>query len=362
MPFQIAFVTPLSSNGLYSPNVTNKLSLNIFAGYNGGLNGLEVGGFANVLKGDMKGMQAAGFLNANFGKAQGAQFAGFANISFKNYKGGIQASGFMNLVNGDSELLQASGFVNGVNGELMGMQASGFANYCSTLYGAQFAGFINTNTGSTYGAQTAGFANFTAGDLHGFQISGFINFAKKVNGGQIGIFNFADEYEKGIPIGLLSFVRNGFQQVEVGSNESLQATVSYKTGHSKFYNILSLGTAVRNDKIHWAWGYGVGTNLIISAKTNAQIELVSYHINEDQTFTDHLNSLNQIGVTFAYNVTSTLQIYAGPSFNIFVRKANDFEIQNNDQSAIIPWSIFEKTYKNNTQITLYPGFKVGIRI
>jgi len=69
--FQFTFITPLGTNGIESENVTNNLSINLLAGYNGGLRGTEFGGFANILKGDM----------------DGAQFAGFSNINLKTGKG-----------------------------------------------------------------------------------------------------------------------------------------------------------------------------------------------------------------------------------------------------------------------------------
>ncbi len=59
LPFQITFITPMGTNGTLSPKVTSNLSLNVVAGYNGGVEGVEVGGFANVLEYDMKGGQFA---------------------------------------------------------------------------------------------------------------------------------------------------------------------------------------------------------------------------------------------------------------------------------------------------------------
>ncbi len=46
-PFQISFVTPMGTNGLESGKVTNRISVNLLAGYAGGLEGIEVGGFFN---------------------------------------------------------------------------------------------------------------------------------------------------------------------------------------------------------------------------------------------------------------------------------------------------------------------------
>ena len=65
--FHLSFITPLGTNGIESWNTINHFSLNLFAGFSGGLEGIEIAGFANGLKEDMKGIQIAGFCNNTFG-------------------------------------------------------------------------------------------------------------------------------------------------------------------------------------------------------------------------------------------------------------------------------------------------------
>ena len=72
-PFQISFITPLGTNGIESVNINNNFSINLFGGYNGGLDGLEVSGFAGILKNNMKGTQIAGFGNIVLKEGDGAQ-------------------------------------------------------------------------------------------------------------------------------------------------------------------------------------------------------------------------------------------------------------------------------------------------
>ena len=168
----ISLITPLGTNGLESWNTVNHLSLNLFAGYSGGLDGLEVAGFANALKGDMRGIQVAGFCNNTFGDADGFEIAGFWNYNHRNVKG----------------------------------------------------------------MQIAGFANLTRGTMEGIQVSGFINYAKVVKGLQIGYINIADTIESGMPIGFISFVKDGYRVVQIGGNETFMGEISYKSGIERFYN------------------------------------------------------------------------------------------------------------------------------
>ena len=58
-PVQISFVTPLGTNGMESWKVINNFSLNMFAGYNGGVQGVEIAGFHNQIKEDVVGLQIA---------------------------------------------------------------------------------------------------------------------------------------------------------------------------------------------------------------------------------------------------------------------------------------------------------------
>ncbi len=360
-PYQISFITPMGTNGYLAPKITNQLSINIFAGYNEGVNGLEVAGFANVLKGDLWGLQAAGFLNANMGHSQGAQFAGFSNFTRKKFNGGIQGSGFLNVIGSDAQVLQLAGFLNVVNGKTSGLQAAGFSNISRGVNGGQFSGFANFNTGKLEGLQAAGFANFNAGSIKGAQISGFLNMAKDVNGFQIGIVNYCDEIKNGVPIGLISIVKNGFKEFEIGGNESFYTTLSYKTGHRKFYNILSAGTSISNNKIIWGFGYGIGSSLDLNEKLGMNLELISYHVNEDEPFTDYLNNLNKLNLTLSYPLSKTVEAYFGPTFNVLVSD-NVAGIQESNTSSIVPWSFFDKTYDNDTRVVMYPGFTLGIRL
>src|SRR5690554_114540 len=62
-PFQATFITPFGTNGADAPRIENKFSLNMLAGVNGGVQGFEAGGLANVILGSVRGSQLAGLAN-----------------------------------------------------------------------------------------------------------------------------------------------------------------------------------------------------------------------------------------------------------------------------------------------------------
>jgi len=342
-PFHLSFITPLGTNGLESWNTVNHLSVNLFAGYSGGLKGVEVAGFANVLKGNMDGIQVAGFCNNTFGEAKGAEIAGYWNLNFKSVTG-----------------FQASGFANVALGHVDGFQATGFANYAKGVSVAQASGFANVSTGDASGVQATGFANVVTGTMRGVQASGFLNYARKLKGVQIGIVNYTDSLEAGIPIGLLSIVRNGYFALDLSASESLYAQISLKTGVRRFYNILSMGGATHRGDLHWGWGYGFGTLLPVANSLDLSIEGIAWYLNKNYWFTGYQTTLNRLQVAVNYQLNQRMSLYLGPSLNLWITNVND----SGDPFAEAPFdrlTIYQRT-GHRVQYEIYPGLSAGINI
>ncbi|MFC2096622.1 hypothetical protein ACFLQ3_02875 [Bacteroidota bacterium] len=374
-PFQLTFVTPLGTNGIEAWNVTNNFSVNILAGYNGGLDGVELSGFAGVLKNDMKGTQLSGFGNVVLGNGNGVQLAGefnyikgnftgtqlsgFANITQSKSKA-WQISSFSNVALGSLDGVQITGFANAAIEEISKIQISGFANYSKGNGAGQITGFSNVNNGSLKGVQLAGFSNVNTDSLKGVQIAGFSNYTKTLRGVQIAPFNYVDSLEKGLPIGFLSFVQNGYRAFEISTSETLYGIASFKTGTRQFYNILSVGASYRDGKYLWGWGYGIGTLIPLKEEWDLGIELLSYHVNENEWFTEELNLNNKLQITASKKVSENMNVFGGLSFNVNVSET----IRDNGnafKSSITPYDIFDKTYGNDNNVKMYPGFTAGIR-
>ncbi|MFC2129673.1 STN and carboxypeptidase regulatory-like domain-containing protein, partial [Bacteroidota bacterium] len=190
-----------SKNGV----AINRFSLNILAGYTGGVEGIEIGGFLNIDRNYVSGVQIAGFGNIVGKKTRGVQLAGFTNINIGSIYGvqvagfnnvtndtitGVQVAGFTNYLRGAMNGAQVSGFYNHLAKGANGFQAAGFVNYAGRDFrGAQVAGFVNVAIDSIYGAQVSGFANYQRGEMNGVQIAGFSNVARgKVKGAQVSGF------------------------------------------------------------------------------------------------------------------------------------------------------------------------------
>ncbi len=385
-PFQMTFISPMGTNGIEAGKITNKVSINILAGYAGGLDGVEFGGFSNVINGEVKGAQFAGFTNVVNGGTEGVQFSGFTNVVRHDLIGGqftgfsnvvtgnvtgIQAAGFSNVARGDLNTGQISGFANVVNGKTDGVQIAGFTNVArKDITGVQLAGFANVAGNNAKAIQIAGFSNTAKDTLTGFQLSGFINSAKHVKGSQIGFINICDTLEKGIPLGFISIVRKGYHKFEIGGSESFYAFASVKLGVSKFYNIFSI--AVKPDKgmLLWGPGYGIGTEFNMNDKLKMNVDLMSYAIFDSEhnwrnetwetgNWDYEYSSLNTLSLTVSRQFKPHLSVYGGPSLNVSVSNETDNE-GTLIGTQIAPWTVYKETYRN-TMIEIYPGFKAGIR-
>ncbi len=390
--FQFTFITPLGTNGVEAANKTNTFSINLLAGYNGGLKGVELGGFVNILKGSMDGVQLAGYSNVNLSTGKGFQGAGFLNYNHREFNGaqisgctnialatssGFQGSGFANVVKGSFEGAQISGFANVVTDSIVGFQGAGVVNYAkrntrgqlagfanfnfSDIHGAQLSGCCNMNVGNCTGAQVAGVVNINVGAIRGAQVAGLLNYTKRLSGLQLGIFNYVDSIESGMAIGVLSFVRNGYHQLEVSANESMSGVISYKTGTKGFYNILSAGVALRDNSIYWGFGYGVGTIIPVKGRFELDIEAICFQVNSDDHWDSHrLNLHNRINVLGSVRLTDRITVFGGPAWNVLVAdiEGDNGELINSDYA---PWHVFDKTYSNRTNVKMYPGFSVGVR-
>ena len=108
--FQLSFVPPLSTNGAYSHQYTNTVSLNLLVGISRNEEAFTWGGISNIILNDAKGFQMAGLSNYVGNDGQGVQSAGLANINKNKFSG---------------------------------FQMAGLANTASAMTGFQFAGLVN---------------------------------------------------------------------------------------------------------------------------------------------------------------------------------------------------------------------------
>ncbi len=136
------------------------LRINLFAGRQRNLWGIDAGGLGNILEGSLTGIQGAGLWNSVGEASAAVQSAGIANLCERDFTG-VQVAGIYNWTGEEFTGLQA-GLLNRAGG-LTGVQAGlynaadhgvglqiGLVNTARALAGVQI-GLANINTESPLG-------------------------------------------------------------------------------------------------------------------------------------------------------------------------------------------------------------------
>ncbi|MDW7695451.1 hypothetical protein R9C00_27310 [Flammeovirgaceae bacterium SG7u.111] len=354
-PAQITFVYPLGSNGFDAMDYSNKFSLNVLFGLNGGLDGgTELAGIASYNHGDVSGFQAAGMFNVNKGKTEGAIMSGLANLS-----------------GGDSRGALFAGYVNATNGSSKGLQSAGFANVTlKSFNGAGFAGFTNVVLDSASGFMGAGFANVVTNNASGVHISpfnvttkrfdgfqlGVVNYASTLSGTQLGIINVVTDLEKGVPIGLFSVVKGGLFEIEVLAGEALYSNLNYKMGVDQFYTIFKAGFATYKDKSVVSYGAGFGTNVSLGARNVLSIDLSSSQLNYDNNWDGKVNLLNKLDFNFKIALSDHVSFILGPSLNVYVTQE---KVDGEFGTLNVPYTLYEDK-DGDTGVSGWIGGNAGV--
>jgi len=262
-PYQVSLTPGLSTHGMMSGQVIDKVSINVIGGYTAGIEGVEIAGAFNLNKGDVSGVQAAGVFNKNGGTLGGVQLSGVYNHA------GVSVSG------------------------------------------AQVAGVVN-HTSKAKGIQIAGLYNKVDNDIHGVQLSGLLNKVSHLRGMQIGVVNIADSVN-GAVLGIVNIVlKNGVLNLSVSTDESVN--VVFRSGTKRLYSILMVGSTTSKIDHSFIFGYGLGTQFRLNEKWNFSPEATwrDYYINSD--YNDHLSKLDLL---FQRRLPGNRSIYFGPSMNLW---------------------------------------------
>ena len=360
---QVSILPFVGTNAQKSNQVTNHISLNVFWGTNGGLDGFEVGGFANSIKEDAKGVQVAGLGNTVGNNLVGTQVSGLFNVVGEHSEG-VQVSGLFNIAKKASGV-QAAGLFNIAPKAFSGVQAAALFNVGGEGDGLQVAPIFNASSGSV-STQISALFN-VGGDVKQMQISPLLNVAKKVNGFQIGLINVADSIS-GVPFGILNIVKKGYNRVEIGAGETLTANASLKLGVRSFYNIFHVGA--RRDKMidandntseefSWGLGYGIGSAIQLEPWLLMNFEGLAVHVNEGEQWTNQLNLLTQFKILMDVRLSRRMSLFFGPSGNIMFSRLEDLET-GQIGSNIMPYTFYDET-NGTTNTKMWVGFNGGLR-
>lgn len=402
---QVSLFPTIGSNLKMGGVIENDISLNVFIGYAYGTNGFEIGGLFNIIRKDVTGVQVAGIGNVTGGNTRGFQLAGIYNHNRGSLMGlqvsgissmlidslkGIQLSGVNNILRGGMKGGQIAGINNLTTGNVDGFQLSGLTNVAvedvrkvqvaglmniaKNVKGIQMAGLMNLARNEVRGIQLAGIVNksrnvdaiqfagignISTGTVSGTQVSGIFNYARFVKSTQIGLINIADS-ASGTPIGLFSFVKNGFRTVEFSSNELMPVTFSFKTGVKRFYNIFSAGYGSWDGNQRWAFGFGWGSERTIKEKMTLSLDYTANWVNENSNFQKDLSLLNRINFSIGYKRHKGLTFTVGPVLNVWLSEWKDPK-SGEYLTGLAPYTIVNK-FMGTTLFQVWVGGRLAISL
>ena len=354
---QVSLLPFVGTNAFNSQRMTNRVSVNVVWGTNGGVNGFEVGGLLNHIRKNVVGLQLAGVGNIVNGSVQGMQFAGGFNMSrgkvdgiqfatIFNHSGGgpaVQLAGGFNLASGNVAGLQAAGIFNRSGGNVVGLQVSGLMNFALGDVRTQLALLFNH-----------------AREVEKAQMSLLFNRSTVLRGFQFGLVNMSETVSGGVPFGFLTLVKNGYNRIEIATGELLTGGVAIKPGAEVFYNIFYFGLRTEKANNLWGLGYGIGTAPRLGKRYLLNLELLSTQIREGRPWFDELHLLNQFRCLLEAKLGRRFGIFAGPTANLMFSRRYDPETDTYG-SAFVPYTLYEETDERGLNRKFWIGFNAGLR-
>ncbi|MEI7501106.1 MAG: STN and carboxypeptidase regulatory-like domain-containing protein [Bacteroidota bacterium] len=367
--FQASIIPYIGTNWNVTGSITNRFSLNLLAGYTGGLKGIEIGGLLNVTRNQISGVQFGGLGNIVGGPSKGWQIGGAFNFDLGKFEG-VQIGGLFNYVPDTIIGVQIGGLANIITGQIKGIQFGGLANIVThNSDGWQIAGLMNLtlmdvkkiqiggliNYGRNMdGLQIAGVLNFVRRNNSGVQIAGLVNYATIVYGLQLGLINIANTVERGVPIGLFSYVQEGYHLFELSGNEIFYGNVGFKSGTRTFYNFVQFGMG-SDYKLQGS--YGIGTIFTLKKKLSMNIDASAglvYH----PTDTIYHGFLLKFNPALEYRFSKHFAIFGGPAYNFFLFSKGK---PSATPRGLSTYDFYFKSTEN-ASIQMWIGGVVGIRL
>ena len=349
---QASVIPYIGTNSKVTGSITNRVSLNLLAGYTGGLKGFELGGLLNITRNEINGLQIGGLGNIVGGKGRGLQIGGLFNFDLGKYQGvqvgglfnyipdtisGLQISCGANIAAKQSNCWQVSLMLNLTLKDVRQAQISGLMNYGHNVDGIQFAGLLN----------------IARNHNDGVQICGLVNYATIVNGLQLGLINISNTVEKGVPIGMFSYVQNGYHTMEISGSEIFYGNAAFKTGTKNFYTFVQFGIG---SDYKLLGSYGIGTIFTLKEKLSMNIDLSAglvYH----PTDTVYHGLLMKFNPALEYRFAKHFAIFLGPAYNFFLFTKG---APSATPRGLSPYDFYFKSNQNSS-IQMWIGGVLGIR-
>ena len=367
---QVSFLPYAGTNQLLTGNVEINYSFNVIAGYVQGVRKAELGGVLNIVRDSVRYVQVAGVGNFVGKSMRGVQVAGVFNKTQR--MDGVQVAGVLNIVPEESRFVQVSGIGNISLMHHIGVQHAGVFNLVNRLDGVQYAGVLNLAK-IVDGVQMGGIYNYAryikglqlssvlnhADTVSGAQISTVLNYAKYMKGFQLALINISDTCD-GIPLGLFSYVKRGYHNIEFSADDIFYANVAYRSGVNVLHSIMFAGVQPKSHQDPlWSYGLGLGSTLCIKRNLFIDADITAQQMLKGGVYLEN-SFLYKAYMGLERKLSSKTSIAAGITANFMVFDKTD---QNsvNALSTIVPHTIINKDNGHGYIHQTWLGGKVAFR-
>ncbi|WP_375770115.1 hypothetical protein NR798_04280 [Archangium gephyra] len=349
IPFGLAVLPGIGTNGFESGRVVNNLSLGVLATHAGRVDGLAMAMVGNWVDREMRGVEWA--MGANYaGQVRGAQLAVGLNVAGGSLRGWQTAVG-VNVAAGELVGAQFAAGVNVAAGKSSGLQAAAGLNIAQELTGVQLSSGLNIAS-NLRGAQFS-LLN-VGGDVSGAQV-GLLNVGRRVKGLQLGLINVASEADSSL--GLLSFVGNGQQHVQVWGSEMSMTSVALKLGGRTMHTLFTVGLRPGGEGRQrlWSAGLGMGGHIPVDHFfVDVDALASSLHTGGFIEPTGHL--LGQLRLVAGWQPYRHFAVFGGLTANSLV-SFRDEEVQGVDRFKL--GYVYDS---ERVRVRTWPGLIAGIQI
>ncbi|SDC13675.1 peptidase associated/transthyretin-like domain-containing protein [Williamwhitmania taraxaci] len=367
---QVSFLPYAGTNQLITGNVEINYSFNVLAGYNQGVRKAELGGVLNIVRDSVRYVQVAGVGNFVGKGMRGVQVAGVFNKTQR--MDGVQVAGVLNIVPEESRFIQVSGVGNISLMHHIGVQHAGVFNLVNRLDGVQYAGIVNVakivsgvQLAGIYnqaryikGAQLASVVNY-ADTVSGAQMSFIVNSAKYVKGIQLGLVNISDTCS-GVPIGLFSYVKKGYHNLEISADEVFYANVAYRSGVAAFHSIVFAGVKPKTSADPLlTYGFGMGTTHHLTRKLFFDADITAQQMLTADSYLEN-SHLYKVYMGIEHRFSNNTSLAAGGTFNFMVFDSTDAASVKH-LSTLAPYTILDKPNGKGYIHQTWLGWKVAFR-
>jgi hypothetical protein len=194
--------------------------------------------------------------------------------------------------------------------------------------------------------------------MSGVQVATFLNVAGKVNGYQVGFINLSNEYESGIPIGLVNISRKGSFEGETWVEETGFVFAGLRTGVRWLHSDFAVGIKPNSEQRFLAPTLGVGGEYAFKGLPlfwendllyTALFSLDKYPMKNIIIESDWSRVRTGIG----YKPLSFLTLVAGLQYNVILHPFSDTPMTGTNYPYFVTFS---------DQVSMWPGAWVGVRI